>query len=123
MDKGRHRFEIIIFHITPRLIADRGVCLPVILADVIEFAALDVVKCGAFGECLVLVLDDDFLAPFSGAVVVIGSKLLQPGRKDSLLDPPVEPEDLWLIFIDKFAAACQPIVKEFAIRQRAPFLA
>src|SRR5688572_33313600 len=59
-------------------------------------------------------------APFLSPVVVISGKFLQIRLKNHLLDPPIKPDQLRLVFIDQFTGTGQPIIEELAIRSWRP---
>src|SRR5947209_7319592 len=62
-----------------------------------------------------LVVDSDATAPLHATVVVVGGELLQVGTEDRLLDPPVEPDQLWLIFVNQLTGTRQPVIEEYFV--------
>src|SRR5688572_13349493 len=61
--------------------------------------------------------------PFLASIVIIGGKFLQVRFKNHLLDPPIKPDQLRLVFVDQFTGADQPIIEELAIRSWGPIFA
>ena len=70
------------------------------------------------GERFVFVVDRHALVPLQPAIVVVGGEALQIGLEDGLLDPPVEPEQLRLVFVNDLAAAGQPVFEERGVGPR-----
>src|SRR5690606_3223740 len=120
MNQRGHRLEFIILDKAPGFITDGCIGLPIVLADSIQLAALNIIQGGAFGEGLKLVLDHHAFVPLGSTVVIVSSEFLQIGFKYHLLNPPVKPEDLRLIFVHKFAAPSQPVIQKPAIGSWPP---
>src|SRR5262245_4186621 len=64
-----------------------------------------------------LIVNGYTLLPLYAAVVIIGRKLLQAWMEDRLSNPPIEPDQLWSVFVYQFTGAHQPVIKELFVRQ------
>ena len=103
--------KVVVLDVGPRPVADRGVGLPVLLANVIELAPLDVQHGHAVGD-LVLVLQDRLDAPFQGAVVIVGHDLGAIGRKLVKMPAKVEPQDVGLELVHELPGPGKPVLQE-----------
>src|SRR5690606_18551854 len=56
MDQCGDSLEVIVFDITPGFVTYRGIGLPVRLADVVELAAFNIIKCRSYRKSLEFVL-------------------------------------------------------------------
>src|SRR5215207_5826263 len=93
-------FELIILDIGPRLIAHRGVGLPIVFTDRVQLPTLNVIQRCAPWERLVLVLEYDTFIPLPTPIVVIRCESLEVWLENGLFNPPIKPEYLRLVFID-----------------------
>src|SRR5699024_5843151 len=89
---------VVALGVAPGIFGDGGVVLPEIRRNIRKLAALDVPGSGAVGKGVVFVVDGDFLAPFGGAVIIVGRELPQVGFHGFHLNPPVEIQNLRAVF-------------------------
>lgn len=105
------RFERIVFDVAPRLVADRRIRLPRLLAYLGELPPLDVKDAGALLHSVELVVDDTDRSVLLRLVVVEGRELCQVWPDGGLSDPPVEVHDVGMILFDDLRGTCEPVIQ------------
>jgi len=112
LDEGLCCAVLVVLGVAPGVDADGGVGLPGEKTERVELAALNVERGGVGGHRLLFVGEDWMLAALCGPIVIVGSELPKVGLKGRLTNPPVEVEEVGMVFVDELGAARKPVVEE-----------
>src|SRR5580698_6032881 len=101
MNHEFRRLESVVLDVSPRLITDRSIRLPVEGSNIPELTSFHVKHRGVLLHGIVLVIDDAYVVAMMERVVVIeGRKLSEVIPQPRLADPPVEVHNVRMIFLD-----------------------
>src|ERR1035438_65328 len=120
------RLEGVVLDISPRLVAHRRVGLPIERANVAELATLQVKHSRVLLHGVVLIIDysnvitilkpnvpvkhTNVITILQGTVVIKRGKAREVRPDRCLADPPVEVDEIGMIFLDEFGAPSKPVV-------------
>src|SRR5689334_4252341 len=111
MDHELRRFEGVVLDVAPGFVTYRGVGLPIERTDIAKLSAFQVEHGTVFLHGIVLIIDySDVVTVLERTVVVKGGELGEIWPYQSLSDPPIEVDNVGMIFLHNFRTAREPVV-------------
>src|SRR5579872_60665 len=129
MDHELRRLERVVLDIAPRFVTYGSVGLPIEGTDIAKLSTFEVEHAGVCWHGIVFVIDhSNVITVLQRTVVVKGGEPGEIWPDRSLSDPPIEVDNVGMIFLHKFRAAREPVVgpcrrdvSEIIIKRDAPW--